>query len=178
MTRPGILANIATITRSNEMQAISHYNTRRIIDIYGSVQDRDLGAVGREVQRIVDAARPSLPRGSFINLRGQMQTMRTSYVGLLAGLAFSIVLVYLLIVVNFQSWLDPFIIITALPAALAGIIVFLFITHTTLSVPAMARMERRTRTASWSAFAKERLADHGNAWRQPSTPASHGFDPS
>ncbi len=102
------------------MAVLSHYNIRRVVDIYGAVQDRDLGAVGRDVARIVDANRPLLPRGSFLTVRGQLETMRTSYLGLLAGLGFAIVLVYLLIVVNFQSWLDPFIIITALPAALAG----------------------------------------------------------
>jgi multidrug efflux pump subunit AcrB len=168
ITGPEILADVASITRSNEMQAISHYNIRRVIDIYGSVQDRDLGGVGREVQRIIDANRQFLPRGSFFNLRGQLETMRTSYIGLLAGLGFAIILVYLLIVVNFQSWLDPFIIITALPAALAGIIVFLFITHTTLSVPALmgAIMCMGVATANSIlvvAFAKERLASHGNA---------------
>src|SRR5690242_6213293 len=119
------------------MQVVSHRNIRRVIDIYGAVQDRDLGAVGRDIARIVDANRQSLPRGSFLTIRGQLETMYASYYGLVAGLAFAIVLVYLLIVVNFQSWLDPFIIITALPAALAGIILFLFITHTTLSVPAL-----------------------------------------
>src|SRR5256712_125677 len=136
-TRPGILADVASITRSSEMAVLSHYNIRRVVDIHGAVQDRDLGAVGRDVARIVDANRPHLPRGSFLTVRGQLATMRTAYVGLLAGLGFSIVLVYLLIVVNFQSWLDPFIIITALPAALAGIVVFLFLTGTTLSVPAL-----------------------------------------
>ena len=137
MPRPGILADVASITRSSEMAVLSHYNIRRVVDIYGAVQDRDLGAVGRDIARIVDANRAHLPRGSFLTVRGQLETMRTSYVGLLAGLGFAIVLVYLLIVVNFQSWLDPFIIITALPAALAGIVVFLFLTGTTLSVPAL-----------------------------------------
>src|SRR5882724_4992935 len=134
---PEILADVASITRSNEMAVLNHYNIRRVVDVYASVQDRDLGAVGREITRIVDANQKLLPRGSFITVRGQLSTMRTSYIGLLAGLGFAIVLVYLLIVVNFQSWLDPFIIITALPAALAGIIIFLFLTHTTLSVPAL-----------------------------------------
>src|SRR6266576_5814953 len=114
--RPGILADVASITRGSEMAVLSHYNIRRVVDIHGAVQGRDLGAVGRDVARIVDANRPHLPRGSFLTVRGQLATMRTAYVGLLAGLAFSIVLVYLLIVVNFQSWLDPFIIVTALPA--------------------------------------------------------------
>jgi len=166
--RPQILGDMASIERSNGMAVISHYNTRRVVDIYGSVQDRDLGAVGRDIMRIVDANRPHLPRGSFVTLRGQVETMRASYIGLLGGLAFAIVLVYLLIVVNFQSWLDPFVIITALPAALAGIIVFLFLTNTTLSVPALmgAIMCMGVGTANSIlvvAFAKERLAEHGDA---------------
>jgi multidrug efflux pump subunit AcrB len=123
--------------------------------------------VGREITRIVDANRKSLPRGSFVTIRGQLQTMRSSYLGLLGGLIFSIVLVYLLIVVNFQSWLDPFIIITALPAALAGIVGFLFFTHTTLSVPALmgAVMCMGVGTANSIlvvSFAKERLLHHGD----------------
>ena len=166
--RPQILGDMASIERSSGMAVISHYNTRRVVDIYGSVQDRDLGAVGRDITRIVDAHRPHLPRGSFVTLRGQVDTMRASYIGLLGGLAFAIVLVYLLIVVNFQSWLDPFIIITALPAALAGIIVFLFLTNTTLSVPALmgAIMCMGVGTANSIlvvSFAKERLAEHGDA---------------
>jgi len=124
--------------------------------------------VGRDVQHIVDANRKLLPRGSFVTLRGQYGTMRASYVGLLGGLGFAIILVYLLIVVNFQSWLDPFIIITALPAALAGIILFLFVTHTTLSVPALmgAIMCMGVATANSIlvvAFARERLERHGDA---------------
>jgi multidrug efflux pump subunit AcrB len=168
MTRPEILADVASISRTNEMQVLSHRNIRRVIDIYGSVQDRDLGAVGRDIARIVDANRSSLPRGSFLTIRGQLETMYASYYGLLAGLAFAIVLVYLLIVVNFQSWLDPFIIITALPAALAGIILFLFITHTTLSVPALMGTIMCMGVATANsilvvAFAKEQLTHHGNA---------------
>ncbi len=107
------------------MAVISHFNTRRVVDIYAAVQDRGLGATATDVQRIVDAARKNLPRGTFLTLRGQVETMRSSYAALVAGLAFSIVLIYMLIVVNFQSWLDPFVIITALPAALAGIVLFL-----------------------------------------------------
>src|SRR5207244_10449156 len=136
-TRLDILADVASITRASEMAVLSHYNIRRVVDIYGGVQDRDLGAVGRDIARVVDANRPLLPRGSFLTVRGQVETMRTSYSGLFVGLGFAIVLAYLLIVVNFQSCLDPFIIITALPAALAGIVVFLFLTETTLSVPAL-----------------------------------------
>jgi CzcA family heavy metal efflux pump len=166
-SRPGILADVASIRRSTEMEAVSHYNIRRIVEIYGAVQDRDLGSAGRDINRIVDANRKSLPRGSFVTIRGQLETMRSSYIGLLGGLVFSVVLVYLLIVVNFQSWLDPFVIITALPAALAGIVLFLFVTHTTLSVPALmgAIMCMGVATANSIlviTFAKERLLDHGD----------------
>ena len=168
MTRPEILSEVASWRRGNEMEAIDHYNIRRVIDIFGSVQGRDLASVGRDVTRIVNDDQKLLPRGSFFRIRGQLVTMRTSYEGLLAGLAAAIVLVYLLIVVNFQSWLDPFIIITALPAALAGIIVFLFLTHTPLSVPALmgAIMCMGVATANSIlviAFAKERLAENGDA---------------
>jgi len=166
-TRPLILADVASIHRTSEMEAINHYNIRRILDIYANVQDRDLGAVGRDINRIVAANTSSLPRGSFIRVRGQLETMQTSYTGLLGGLVFSVILVYLLIVVNFQSWLDPFIIITALPAALAGIVSFLFLTHTTLSVPALmgAIMCMGVATANSIlvvSFAKERLLHHGD----------------
>ena len=119
------------------MPVVSHYDIRPVIDIYGSVQGRDLGAVARQINQIIAETQSSLPRGSQVIVRGQVRTMRSSYIGLLAGLAFSIMLVYLLIVVNFQSWLDPFIIISALPAALAGIAWFLFVSHTTVSVPAL-----------------------------------------
>jgi multidrug efflux pump subunit AcrB len=119
------------------MAVVSDYNVAPVIDIFGSVAGRDLGGVAGDINKIIDATRQQLPRGSRIVVRGQVQTMRASYIGLLSGLVFSIVLVYLLIVVNFQSWLDPFIMISALPAALAGIAWFLFITHTTLSVPAL-----------------------------------------
>jgi multidrug efflux pump subunit AcrB len=166
--QPGILADVASIQRTSELGSINHYNIRRVVDIYASVQGRDLGAVGREVSNIVDANRKLLPRGSFVTLRGQYGTMRTSYIGLIGGLGFAIILVYLLIVVNFQSWLDPFVIITALPAALAGIILFLFITHTTVSVPALmgAIMCMGVATANSIlvvSFAKERLLLHGDA---------------
>jgi multidrug efflux pump subunit AcrB len=166
-SRPQILANVATISRSTEMAVVNDYNLRRVVDIYGSVQDRDLGAVGRDIARIVDANRPLLPRGSFINLRGQLETMRESYRGSLIGLGFAIVLVYLLIVVNFQSWLDPLVIVTALPAALAGIVLMLFVTHTTLSVPALMGTIMCVGVVTANSilvvsFAKERLAEHGN----------------
>jgi CzcA family heavy metal efflux pump len=165
-----ILADIASLKRNHEMAVVNHHNIRRVVDIYGAVQGRDLGAVGRDVEKIIDAGRPSLPRGTFVSLHGQIDTMRGSYVSLLAGLAFAIVLVYLLIVVNFQSWLDPFVIVTALPAALAGIVLFLFITRTTLSVPALmgAIMCMGVATANSIlvvSFAKQKLAEHGDAIR-------------
>jgi CzcA family heavy metal efflux pump len=165
---PEILADVAGMQRSHEMAIVSHYNIRRVIDIYGGVQDRDLGSVSRDVQRIVDANHKSLPRGTFVTVRGQVETMRTSYRGLFMGLVLAIVLVYMLIVVNFQSWLDPFIIITALPAAMAGIVLFLFFTGTTLSVPALmgALMCVGVATANSIlviSFAKERLQVHGDA---------------
>ena len=135
--KPEILSSLATIERGSGQALISHYNVQPVIDIYGGVQRRDLGGVADEVTRIVDDSRKELPRGSSIVIRGQVQTMSSSFSGLLIGLVFAIVLVYLLMVVNFQSWLDPFIIITALPGALAGIVWMLFVTHTTVSVPAL-----------------------------------------
>jgi multidrug efflux pump subunit AcrB len=166
--QPEILADVANIHRTTEMETVNHYNIRRTLDIYGSVQGRDLGAVSKAIDKIVSANEKTLPRGTFIHVRGQIETMKDSYLGLIAGLGFSIVLVYLLIVVNFQSWLDPFIIITALPAALAGIVLFLFTTGTTLSVPALmgAIMCMGVATANSIlvvSFAKERLLDHGDA---------------
>jgi multidrug efflux pump subunit AcrB len=134
---PSLMASLVSVKRGTGMAVVSHYNIAPVIDIFGSVSGRDLGGVSRDMNKLIDAARSSLPRGSRVIVRGQVQTMRSSYVGLLAGLGFAILLDYLLIVVNFQSWLDPFIMISALPAALAGIAWFLFITHTTLSVPAL-----------------------------------------
>ncbi|MDQ1406059.1 MAG: hypothetical protein QOG55_1688 [Acidobacteriaceae bacterium] len=134
---PSLMASLVSTQRGSGMAVVSHYNVAPVIDIFGAVTGRDLGGVAGDINKIIDASRQQLPRGSRVVVRGQVQTMRASYVGLLSGLAFSIILVYLLIVVNFQSWLDPFIMISALPAALAGIAWFLFITHTTLSVPAL-----------------------------------------
>jgi len=163
-----MLGDLTSIHRGKEMAVISHFNTRRVVDIYASVQDRGLGATAADVQRILDATRKDLPRGTFLTLRGQVETMRSSYIALIAGLGFSIALIYMLIVVNFQSWLDPFVIITALPAALAGIVLFLFFTHTRLSVPAMmgAILCMGVATANSIlvvSFAKTELAKHGNA---------------
>jgi multidrug efflux pump subunit AcrB len=132
-----ILGSLAAVTRGTERAVISHWNVQPVIDIYGGVQGRDLGGVGDEVRKIVDASMKDLPKGSRLIVRGQMDTMQSSFTGLLLGLIFAIALIYFLMVVNFQSWLDPFIIITALPAALAGIVWMLFATHTTVSVPAL-----------------------------------------
>ena len=134
---PSIMASLVSMKRGAGMAVVSHYNVAPVIDIFGAPTGRDLGGVSRDINKIIEDSHQQLPRGSQVIVRGQVQTMRASYVGLLSGLAFSIVLVYLLIVVNFQSWLDPFIMISALPAALAGIAWFLFITHTNLSVPAL-----------------------------------------
>jgi multidrug efflux pump subunit AcrB len=134
---PSLMASLVAVQRGAGMAVVSHYNVAPVIDIFGAATGRDLGGVSGDINKIIAATRTQLPRGSRVVVRGQVQTMRASYIGLLSGLLFSIVLVYLLIVVNFQSWLDPFIMISALPAALAGIAWFLFITHTTLSVPAL-----------------------------------------
>jgi multidrug efflux pump subunit AcrB len=132
-----IMASLVSTHRGAGMAVVSHYNVAPVVDIYGSAQGRDLGGVSRDIDHAIAAMHSQLPRGSRVVIRGQVQTMRSSYTGLLLGLLFAIMLDYLLIVVNFQSWLDPFIMISALPAALAGIAWFLFITHTTLSVPAL-----------------------------------------
>ncbi len=132
-----ILANLATFERSSGPTVISHYNVQPVIDVFGGVDGRDLGSVLRELQPMVKQAEQELPRGSYIVMRGQAETMRSSYLGLGIGLIVAIALIYLLLVVNFQSWLDPFIIITALPGALAGVMWALFLTFTTLSVPAL-----------------------------------------
>jgi len=165
---PEILSDLADVERGHEMEVVNHYNLRRVVDIYANVQDRDLGGVSRQITKILNANAESLPRGTYVTLKGQVQTMNSSYTGLLGGLIFSIALVYLLIVINFQSWTDPFIIITALPAALAGIVLFLFFTRTALSVPALmgAIMCMGVATANSIlvvSFAKSRLEEHGDA---------------
>jgi multidrug efflux pump subunit AcrB len=132
-----ILGNLADIVPGTELGTVSHYDVQPVIDIYANVDGTDLGTVSRAVEKIIANHQKELPRGSHFILRGQSETMGKSYFGLLSGLAFSILLVYLLIVVNFQSWLDPFLIVSALPAAIAGIVWFLFITGTRLSVPAL-----------------------------------------
>jgi multidrug efflux pump subunit AcrB len=132
-----VLGNLASVEPGAELGTVSHYDVQPVLDIYANVNGTDLGTVTRSMDQIIEKHRKELPRGSQFILRGQSDTMRKSYLGLIGGLAMSILLVYLLIVVNFQSWLDPFLIISALPAALAGIVWFLFLTDTHLSVPAL-----------------------------------------
>jgi multidrug efflux pump subunit AcrB len=132
-----LLANLATVTRTNSQPIYSHYNVLPVVDVFGGVGGRDLGGVLKDVKPIVAEAQKSLPHGSSIMLRGQAETMRSSFLSLSVGLVMAIALIYLLLVVNFQSWLDPFIILTALTGALAGVAWGLFLTATTLSVPAM-----------------------------------------
>ena len=134
---PQYLGGLARITPGPSPGVVSHYNVQPVIDIYAAVQERDLGAVAGDIDRILNETRKDVPRGSYVVLSGQVHTMTSAYSQLYFGLAGAIVLIYLVIVVNFQSWLDPFIIITALPAALAGIVWMLFMTGTTLSVPAL-----------------------------------------
>jgi len=140
--RPGkndaqILANLASFDRASGSPIFSHYNVMPVIDVFGGVNGRDLGGVLRDITPLIEQAKKELPKGSFIMLRGQANTMHESFTGLAIGLGLAVVLIYLLLVVNFQSWLDPFIIITALPGALAGVVWGLYLTFTTLSVPAM-----------------------------------------
>ncbi len=134
---PQLLGNLVTLKRSGQPAAVTHFNANNVFNIYASVEGRDLGAVGVEIEKLIEDVKPKLPRGAEIAVRGQIQTLNSSFIGLAAGLAVAIVLLYLLLVVNFQSWLDPLIIVSALPAALAGIAWTLFLTGTTLSIPAL-----------------------------------------
>jgi len=165
-----IAGGLSDIQQTGTPGLVSHYAILPVIDVYANVDGLDLGAVSNELERIIKEMASSLPRGATITVQGQSVTMRSAYVQLIAGLALSIVLIYLVIVVNFQSWLDPFIIITALPAALGGIAWALFLTHTTLSVPALtgAIMCMGTATANTIlvvAFARDSLAEHGDPVR-------------
>jgi CzcA family heavy metal efflux pump len=165
---PQVLGGLSTFSRSQGSNVVTHYNIMPTIDLFATTQDRDLGAVSADVQKVIDANAKYLPRGATVTLRGQIQTMNTAFSGLFYGLLAAVVLIYLLIVVNFQSWTDPFVIITALPAALAGIVWLLFTTGTTLSVPALtgAIMCMGVATANSIlviSFARERLAHHGDA---------------
>ena len=165
---PQLLGNLASFSRSTEQGVVSHYDVQPVIDVFADVQGRDLGGVTKGFRSIIQAAEKKLPRGSTIISRGQVETMRSSFLGLGFGLLFAIALVYLLIVINFQSWSDPFIIITALPGALCGIVWMLFLTRTTLNVPSLmgAVMSIGVATANSIlvvTFAKERLAETRNA---------------
>ncbi len=160
--QPQLLSNVVQVSSGREQAVVSRYNIDPVIDLYVSVNGRDLGAVAGDVERAVDKIRSQLPRGAKVTLRGQVQTMKSSFLGLGVGLLMAIALVYLLIVVNFQSWLDPLIIISALPAAIAGIAWMLFLTGTTLSVPALtgAIMTMGVATANsilMVSFARQRL---------------------
>jgi multidrug efflux pump subunit AcrB len=132
-----ILANLASFERASGSPIFSHYNVMPVIDVFGGVSGRDLGGVLRDINPLIEQAKKELPKGSFIMLRGQAATMHSSFTGLGIGLVMAVAFIYLLLVVNFQSWLDPFIIITALPGALAGVVWGLYLTLTTLSVPAL-----------------------------------------
>jgi multidrug efflux pump subunit AcrB len=132
-----MLSNLASIERGYTPVIVNHYNVWPVFDVYANVAQRDLGGVGQEVQKIMREEEPHLPRGITLDLRGQIATMQTSFFRLGLGLIFAVVLVYLLMTVNFQSWIDPFIILTALPGAMAGILWMLFVTGTTLNVPSL-----------------------------------------
>jgi len=132
-----LLSNLAQLRRGVTASVVNHYNVQPLYDVYANVQDRDLGAVTHDVEKIVAEYQPKLPAGSFFEIRGQALTMQNSFRGLLLGLVFAILLVYFVMVVNFQSWLDPFIILMALPGALSGILLMLFLTQTTVSVPSL-----------------------------------------
>ena len=167
---PEILGSMASIKRGQGAAVVSHYDITPVIDIYGSVQGRDLGAVSRDINSVIHRNEKDLPRGSQVIVRGQIETMRSSFVGLLSGLVFAILLAYLLIVVNFQSWLDPFIIITALPAGLAGIVWMLFVTGTTISVPALTGSIMCMGVATANSilvvsFANDRMHEGASAWQ-------------
>jgi multidrug efflux pump subunit AcrB len=172
MTAPGVrdpvlLGGIANITRTTSSAVVSQYDIQSMVQIYATPQGRDLGAVAADIRKVLEETAKELPKGSTVSLVGQVQTMESSFSGLLFGLVGAIALIYLLIVVNFQSWSDPFVIITALPAALAGIVWMLFTTQTTLSVPALtgAIMCMGVATANSVlviSFARERYAELGD----------------
>jgi CzcA family heavy metal efflux pump len=164
--QPQLLSNLASIHNIATPVVVSHFNVQPVFDVYANTQNRDLGGVAQQVQKIVDQMKPQLPRGTTLAVRGQIQSMNSSYVGLGVGIAFAIMLVYFLMVVNFQSWLDPFIIITALPGALTGIVWMLFLTGTTISVPALMGTIMCIGVATSNSilmvtFANEQLRDEG-----------------
>src|SRR5207237_9374046 len=158
-----LLGGLANVQRTNSNAVVSHYNVTPVIDVYATPQGRDLGALASDIQKVIHDTAKDLPKGASVALRGQVSTMTSAYRQLYVGLAAAIVLIYLLIVVNFQSWADPFVIVMALPTALAGIVWMLFATGTTLSVPALtgAIMCMGVATANSIlviSFARERMA--------------------
>jgi multidrug efflux pump subunit AcrB len=165
---PQLLGGLATIQRISSNAVVSHYNVRPVIDIYATPQGRDLGGVATDIRQVMQKTAHEMPNGASVSLRGQVTTMTSAYQQLYVGLAFAVVLIYLLIVINFQSWLDPFVIVIALPTALAGIVWILFASNTTLSVPALtgAIMCMGIATANSIlviSFARERLAAGADA---------------
>jgi multidrug efflux pump subunit AcrB len=164
-----LVGGLANVERTNSNVVVSHYNVQPVIDIFATPQGRDLGALAADIQKVIHDTAPDLPKGASVALRGQVSTMTSAYQQLFVGLAAAIVLIYLLIVINFQSWVDPFVIVMALPTALAGIVWILFGTGTTLSVPALtgAIMCMGVATANSIlviSFARERMAAGANAW--------------
>jgi len=167
---PQVLGGLGTIRRGTSPAVVSHYNIAPAIDIYATPNGRDLGAVAGDINHVLQQLKAQAPKGATVTLRGQYATMKSAFSGLAFGLIGAIVLIYLLIVVNFQSWLDPFVIITALPGALAGIIWMLFTTGTTLSVPALTGSIMCMGVATANSilvvsFAREKLEEHGEAAR-------------
>jgi multidrug efflux pump subunit AcrB len=179
---PQLLGGLATIERAPSDAVASHYNVRPVIDIYATPQGRDLGGVAADIGKVIHDTAHDVPNGASVVLRGQVTTMSNAYQQLFVGLAFAVVLIYLLIVVNFQSWLDPFVIVMALPTALAGIVWMLFATETTLSVPALtgAIMCMGVATANSIlviSFARERLAAGADAFTAALEAGSTRFRP-
>jgi multidrug efflux pump subunit AcrB len=163
-----ILGNMAELSVNTEPALVTHYDSQSMIDVYASVEGRDLGGVDSDIQNVLSDYQGKLARGTQMFRRGQVATMTSSFAGLSAGVGVAIILVYLLIVVNFQSWIDPFIIITALPGALAGIIWMLLLTHTTLNVPSLTGMIMCIGVATANSilvvsFGRERLDEGLNA---------------
>ncbi|WP_049458835.1 efflux RND transporter permease subunit [Stenotrophomonas maltophilia] len=165
---PQVLGGLAEIQRGSSSAVVTHYNVQPTLDVYAGVQGRDLGAVAADVQKVIDGMAGQRPRGTEVGLHGQIDALHVAFSGLGYGLLAAIVLIYLLIVINFQSWTDPFVIITALPAGLAGVVWMLFLTHTTLSVPALTGAILCMGVATANSilvvsFCRERLAEHGDA---------------
>jgi CzcA family heavy metal efflux pump len=177
-----ILAGVATVHRTASNEVVSDYNIQPMVEIFATTQGRDLGAVAADIHRIVSANAKGVPKGAKVVLLGQVQTMNNAFAGLLFGLLGAVVLIYLLIVVNFQSWADPLVIVAALPGALAGIVWMLFATGTTLSVPALTGAIMCMGVATANAilvvsFCRERLAEHGDAFKAALEAGTSRFRP-